>query len=258
MRGRDHIHPRERAQVGETRQEVAVGGHIGAQRAGVVCAQRKYLVVRVEGDLDFRRDIARVLVGEDRLAAVAGPFHGTAELLRQPQHVPVLEMPPALGAERAADVVADDAYAVLRHLQHAGQNFAHAMRVLHVAMQRVAPGTGIPFAQRAARLEKLRVHARDAVAALHHPCRAGEGGVGGGAIADLEDIADVVRTLFPDGIGNGLGVVVHGHEFGRVLCLRQRFGDDDGDGVTDVAHHVLRQARMRAPERRPAVRPAAL
>src|SRR5207245_11627585 len=122
--------------------------------------------VGVGGQLGVGDVVARVLVGGDRLAALAAPLHRPAELAGGPQHEPVLGILPALGAEGAAHVADDHADRVLGHAEDAGgQRVAHAVGILHVGVERVAALARIPGAQRAARLQVLRVHARAHAAA---------------------------------------------------------------------------------------------
>ena len=83
-------------------------------------------------DLDI---VAGVLVGLDRLAALAGPFDWAAQFLRREEHQPMLGILPALGAEPAADIAGDDPDPAFRNLENSsGERLAHPMRVLHIGI----------------------------------------------------------------------------------------------------------------------------
>ena len=139
-----------------------------------------------------------MLVGQHHLGALASPLHRPVELARRPQRQPVLDILPALGAEAAADVVAHHAHLALRHLEHhVGEHVAHAVRIVHVGVQRVAILRRIVDADRAARLHVLRVHAGDDVAALDDMRRPGEGRLGRRAVAALGGVRDVVGVFVP-------------------------------------------------------------
>src|SRR5262249_61168584 len=120
------------------------------------------------------------------------PLHGPPELLGRPQNEAVLGILPALRAEAAADVVGDHPDAVLWDLEDvSGQRVADAMRILHVGMERVPALALVPDPERAARLHVLGMDARDDVTPGDHAVGAGERGVGGRAVAGLEEIRDV-------------------------------------------------------------------
>ncbi len=60
------------------------------------------------------------------------------------------------------------------------------------------------------------------------------------------------------GVGDrGQRLVIDLNKLGGVPGLGQRLGDDEGDGLADIAHPRLREAEMGAPEHRRAVRPLA-
>src|SRR5262249_26945194 len=151
--------------------------------------QRLELAVGIERQLDLGDDVARMLVGEQRLAPLAGPFDGAPELARGPQHEAVLRILPALGTAAAAAVAAADAKMILRDLEDAPrQHVPHAMRILHVGIKREAAVARLVGTEAPARLHELRVDARNDVAPpddLRRPCK---GGLGLGFLADLEDM----------------------------------------------------------------------
>ena len=205
-----------------------------------------------------------MLVGHQHFGALAAPLHRPADLARRPQHQPVVDILPALGAEPAADVAAHHAHLALRHLEHhVGEHVAHAVRIVHVGIQRVAVFRRFIEADRAARLHVLCVHAGDDVAAFHNMGGAGEGRLGRRAVAAFGGVGDVVGVFVPQarrigfrGFGNvrhrRQRFVIHHDQFGGVLRLRQRLGDHHRDRVADIAravdHHggTLRREHRRA------------
>ena len=135
--------------------------------ASVLTRSAEEPALGVERQLGVGDVVAGVLVGEDRLAALADPLDRPAQLLRGEQHEPVLGVLPALGAEAAADIAGDHPDAALRDLEDAGrERLPHAVRVLHVGVERVALLARVPHAERAARLHEMRVDPADHVAAL--------------------------------------------------------------------------------------------
>ena len=126
------------------------------------------------------------------------PLHRPPDLARRPQHQPVIDILPALGAEPAAHVAAHHAHLALRHLEHhVGEHVAHAVRIVHVGVQRVAVLRRIVDADRAARLHVLRVHAGDHVAAFDDMGGAGERRLGRRAVAAFGGVGDVVGVFVP-------------------------------------------------------------
>ena len=214
-------------------------------------AQREEPALRVERELGLAHAIAAVLVGQQRLAAVAGPFHRPPEFFCQPEDEPVLGVRPPLGAESAAHVFRHDADAVLGDAEDiAGQLLADAVRVLRVRVQRVALLACVVAAQRAARLHVLRMDAADRVRALHDVRGTGKCSRRCRLVADLEDVADVVRALVPHrrrarlrgprGVGHrGEIAVVERNQFGRVARLHEGLRNDRGHRIAHKAHARL-------------------
>jgi hypothetical protein len=267
--GGNRVDADQRHDVAEGCQEITVGRDVGADVGQRLHPQRQELAVAVQRQLGVRDVVARVLVGGDGLAPLARPLHRAAELARGPQDQPVLGILPALGAEGAADVADDHADGVLGDLEDVGgQRIAHAVGILHVGVERVTPLAGIPRAQRAPRLHVLGVHARDHVAPLDHPRGPREGRLGGGGVAGLVKVRDVVRALVPHrrpAVGGGgrrghrgQRRVVDQQALGGVLGLGQGLGHDHGDGIAHVARAPARERLVRRGEHRRAVRALAL
>ena len=265
MRDRDRVHAGERADVAEGTEQVALRGDVGADVRRRPHAQAEELAVRVERELGLADPVARMLVGENRLAPLARPLHRPAELLRRPQDEAVLHVGPALRAEAAADVAGDDADRGLGDAEDVDrEHVAHPVRVLEVGIERVAILARVVIAERPARFDELRVHAGDDVAPPYDMRRAREGGIGRRPVAHLEHVGDVVGAFVPDGRAAGVGcrgrrgdrgqrIVVDRDQFGGVLRLRGGLGDDQRDRVADVAHAAAREAGVRRREHRRAV-----
>ena len=167
----------------------------------------------------------------------------------------MLDILPALGAEAAADVARDHPHLALGHLEDVlRQHVAHAMGILHVGIEGHAILARIVGAERAARLHVLGVHPRDHVAPLDDPGGALDRLVGGGLVAALDEVGDVVGAVVPHrgraglhrvgGRGHrGQRLVVDTDQLGRVLGLGQRVGDHHRHRIADIAHPVGDQRR---------------
>jgi hypothetical protein len=177
----------------------------------------------------------------------------------------MLDILPALSPEAAADIAGDDADAGLRNFEHIPrQHVAHAMRILHIGMQREALVVRVVSSERAARLHVLRMDAGDDVFALDDMRRRGESRIGRRFVAGLEDMADVVGVLLPDArrarLHRVLGInhrrqflIIDLDQHGGVLRCGERLRDDHRHRIADIAHFAAREARMRPREGRRAV-----
>jgi hypothetical protein len=104
VRGREVIHAHHARRVLKARLEVAVAVDVRADVGDPMRAQRDEAAVRIERKLRLVQVVARVLVREQRFAALGLPAHRTPEPLRGPQQQTVLDRLRAPAAERAADV----------------------------------------------------------------------------------------------------------------------------------------------------------
>ena len=95
-----------------------------------------------------------------------------------------------------------------------------------------------------------------------------EGGLGRRSVAGLQHMRDVVGAFFPNrraaciSRGGGRGHrgqrrVVDRDQLRRVLRLGQALGDDQRNGIADIAHAIDHQGRPLRREQRRAVRPLA-
>ena len=268
--GRDRIDAHQREDIGEGGQEVPVRGHIGPHIGQGAHAKAEEAAVAVQRQLGLAHVVARVLVGRNGLAALAGPLDRPAHAPGRPQYEAMLHVLPALGPEAAAHIARNDADLVLGDLEDiAGEGVPHAVGILHVGVERVAVLAGVVHAQRAARLQILRVHAGDDVAPADDVRRPRDGGVGGGLVPRGKNVGDIVGGLVPDpraarrGRRRGVrhrrqGVIVHVHALGGVLGLGQRLRDHHRHRVADIAHAILAETLVRRGEHGGAVRPGAL
>ena len=90
---------------------------MGADIADVGAAQGEETAVGVERQLGVDREIAALVVAEERLLPLAGPFHRAAEAPRRPGDQREFRDRSVAGAEIAADLARDDAHRVLRHAE---------------------------------------------------------------------------------------------------------------------------------------------
>ena len=144
--------------------------------------------------------VAAVRVGQERLAAVAGPLHGpAADLLRGPGDDAFLVVDEDLRAEAAADVGRHHAQLVLgRHADEGRHDQAMHVRVLAGDVAGEGVRAGVVVADRRARLHRVR----------HQPVvdeidpgdvrRLGERGVRRGLVAELPVEDQVVGDLVVD------------------------------------------------------------
>ena len=266
MRSRNRVDARQRVHIGKGRQQVAVGRHVGADVGQRSHAQPQDAPVGVEGDLGIADVVAGVFVGQHGFAALAGPFHGPAQLARRPGNQAVFRVLPALGAKAAAHVIGDHADPMLRNLEDVfGQCVAHPMRVLHVGPDRVSLVAFVVAGQHAARLHVVRIDPADHIAAADHMRGLGERLFGGLGIARFEHIGDVVGAFVPDGgrsrrdglcrVGHrGQRLIVDLEALGRILGLPHRFGHHQRHRIADVADPAASQPGMRTREQGRAVR----
>ncbi len=200
--------------------------------------------------------VAALRVGQERFAAIRCPLHRPSQLARRIAGQHVLGIEERLHAEAAADIGRDDAEFRRFGLEHRAEQVLDQPAALRVGVQRPAIGGRIVVGDRGARF-----HGCDDDAVVHH-CQAGdvrgrgEQRIGRRLVADLPVERDVALHVRPDEWRGGVGdvrqigdrrlhVVVHRHQFGRVARGRGGFGDDERDGVADMAHGAVGERQMR-------------
>jgi hypothetical protein len=130
------------------------------------------------------------------------------------------------------------------------------MRVLAGRVERVLAGGAVEFADRGARLHRIRHEPVVDEVELDDPGRPADGGIDRGGVAQMPVVADIAGRLGPDlrraGLQRGddiddrrLDCVVDDDLLGRVARRCQAVGDDHRDRVADMADTLDRQHRMR-------------
>ena len=221
----------------------------------VLTLQPGDLAVVAERHLGVGDVIAAVRVGEERLGAVAGPFHRAADLLRRPQAHDLFGIDEDLRAEAAADIRRDDAQLVLRrHADEGRDDEPRDVRILRGVPEREVLRAGVVFADRDARLHRVGhqavvddVELGDVLGRLDR--RVGRLGVAEMPLVDRvlrRDLVDRRRALRLGRIGHRRQhLVVDLDLLGGVLGLRQRLGHHHRDRIADIAGLARRDRRMR-------------
>ena len=162
-----------------------------------------------------------------------------------------------LRAEAAADIGRDDAQFRLGDVQDKGAHQqADHMRVLARRIERVVAGGAVEFADRGARLHRVRNEPVVDEVELDDARRLGEGGIDRGEVAEAPVVAKIARHIGKDlrrarlqrlaGIDDRrLLDIVDLDLVGRLARLLEGLGDDDRDRVADMAHMVGRERRVR-------------
>ena len=246
---------RQHARVQQGGRDGPQVGDVGAEVGERAHAQAEELPVGIQRQRAAREMVARLRVAEKALAAPAQPAHRPPQPARGPGHEDLLMIGKILHAEAAAEIVGEDAEAVLLDPEDAGDDGARAVHVLAVNVEGVALAFRIVDAERAARLDGA--HDEPVVDQLdldHVGCRL-EGGVRGIGIAVYPGTREVARRFRPDfrrarlagfrGVDHGgQGGVLHVHQLRRVLRRRAGLGHDHGHRLAHVAHAIARQHRV--------------
>ncbi|MGY3471566.1 hypothetical protein ACVW0I_008437 [Bradyrhizobium sp. LM6.11] len=265
MDRRDVVLARQQRRVEIGRHRRREQRHIGAEIGVGLHLEAGDLVVGVERHLGMGNVVPAMRIGEEGLGAVAGPFHGTADLLRGPQRHHLFGIDEDLRAEAAADVGRDHAQLVLRgDVVERRQHEAGDVRVLRRRVEREMLLRRIVIGNGCARLHRVRRKAVVGDVELHHVGGLGERGVRGALVAD-HPVIDLVAGGFGmqlrragldrcvDVGDRGQLFVVHDHGFGRVAREVFALGDHDCDGLADEAHRLRRHRRPCAHLHRAAV-----
>ena len=193
--------------------------------------------------------IARMVGGDQMLAAVLDPFHRAVEPHRGDANQHVLGINLAADAEAAADVQLVAPHRRRRPPEHARDQLLVPVRHLRRAVQLQHVARGVVAAERAARLQRhagvpagcqvqlddgvrRREHRLDVAVALREECRFGV--TAGRELAGLGARVEQRRQFLDldrDQLGGVLGNV-------RIL------GEHCGDRLADVAHLVRGQHRL--------------
>ena len=156
-------------------------------------------MIGAERERRRRHLIARLVVGQEGLAATLRPTHGPTEAPGGPKHQPVFGIGKVLHAEAAAHIGGDDAYPLHGNPEDPlGELLPQQMHVLGRGMQGEATARGVVLSDGAPRLQRRRrqtvVHQVEGGDVRGR----GEGPVDGPAITAFPIDADVVRGSVPD------------------------------------------------------------
>ncbi len=232
---------------------------VGADIRRVGAAHGEEPSIRVQGQLGLEREIASLIVGEERLVTLAGPFDRPPEPPRRPGDQREFGKEAAARSIVAADVVHHHPHALGRHVEHPGEIVLLAHRRAAAGVERGAAARGIIGGDRRPRLHRHAGHALHQRCELHHVGRVGERRLGPGRIADDGIDAEVRRGAVPylgRSRGSGRGRIGHRRQrlvvdrdaLGGVLGGRDRGGDHHRDRFADEPRLVARQRPMRRDE----------
>ena len=196
------------------------------------------------------------------IGAVGGPFYGFAQFFRGDRDQGVFAVGKQFGAETAADIRTDHPHLLERHLQdHPADDLAQAMTALAADGQRQVVALGVVFGDRRAGFHEIgddtRIDDRD----FGHRMGFGERRIGGLLVADRHVEQHIAGMIGPDlrrALLHRIDDADHGRQrrpldldgLDRIAGLIDGFGDHEGDGIADMAHHAIGQDRIgRAGER---------
>ncbi len=256
MRGGNAVEPAHDADALAQRDD---RGRIGADVAQVRAAQRQERPARVERQFGLADEIAALVIAEESFAALARPFHRAADFFRSPHQHGMLRKHRILGAEIAADVAGNDADGLEGNVEDFRDLALLPNHAAAAGVKRVALGRGVETADSGARFHR---HAGDALnpsAQRDDVGGAGKGSVRRRSIAHLGIKADIRRRVVPQArrarigcrgrVGHrGQCFVFDLDELGAILCGGNRFGNNHGHGLADIANPILRQQRIRTVE----------
>ncbi len=251
---RDVVNARRHADA-EPRDIGRVARQIRAHVSDDIEIEREEAALVVERHARGGDVVAALAVAEEMLAALGHPFHRLPRAFRRHRRQRIFAIGKELGAEAAADIGRDDPHLVRRDLEHlAANDVADDVAALAADGERVA--IAIVLGDDAAGVEIVGdqplIDQRD----FHLVCRLGEGAARGFLIADGGLESEIARPIRPDLRGAGFErrhgadhvrqrLPVDGDGLGGVFGLGERVGNDEGNGVADVADDIARQNRIR-------------
>src|SRR5262249_56495603 len=109
---------------------------------------------RVQRQLHVRREIARVIVGEQGFATITRPFHGPAYAPCRPGDERELRIARIARAVVAADLARDDTDGGARNPERLHEVVLDALHAARAGVERVVLAVGLRHLQRRARLPR--------------------------------------------------------------------------------------------------------
>ncbi len=199
---------------------------------------------------------AALVVGHERFAPLAGPFHRQSETLRRPGNDDLLGIEIVPQPERPSHVRRNDAHALHRHPERRGERRPQAHHALVARNEGAGAGAPVVVADRGAR---LHLAVGDAVAdelAAHDVRRPPERVSCGAGVAEFRGDAQVsgrlvpeLRGALPQGVrrryDRGQRLVFDFDQLGRVARGERRPGHHRGERLAYVARALPRERPMR-------------
>ena len=195
-------------------------------------------------------------IGEEMLVAVRDPFDRPAQPLRRHRGQRIFAIAEQLGAEAAAHIGCHHPHAVGRNPQHViAKNVADGVAALAAERERQPPAGLIEFGNDAAGVEIIGRQPLIDHVERDRARRRREGPRGRAGIAETHLEGEIAGLLGPyrrrvrgerrrgtDRMGQRLPVDTDG--LGRVLGMRERIGNHEGDGIADMADFIEREHRI--------------
>ncbi len=254
-RGR-RVLPREQRAMQPGRNAGREGRQVGAQIGERVAPEPNRLAVRVHRQFRVRDVVAAMRIRHERFAALGNPPDGPSDAGAGPGHEGFFGIVEDLRAKAAADVGCIDPELVLRDAENEGAHQeADHVRVLARGVERILARRQIVVADCRARLHRVRDQPVIDEVDLGDVGRAGECGVGGGLVAKLPIVAEVILCFLVHGCAAALDRLLHVHDrrqlfqvelhkLGRILGLIESLGDDRDDWIAHMPHLACRKDRM--------------
>ena len=243
-----------------------IGHGMGADVAGDREAIGEDAAVGGEREAAVEREVAALVIGEERIRAAVGPLHRPAEMAGGERHHHLLAIGIAEQSERPADIAGDDPHPLRRQAEAGRDGRLDAQRALARGVDREQALLGVIGGERRARLHMRRGDALGTERLRDDERRLGAGRLDRRTVAELGLESEIAGDgVMDDGraggerrerVGDrGQHLVAHDDALGGVLRRRGGLGDHHRHGLADMAHAISGERRMRRIERRPPPRP---
>ena len=248
---RRSVHARQQRRIDRTRDRGPEGRDIGAKVGDGVDPECEEVSLAIERELRVGLMIARLIVGNEALAARRDPFDRPPQFSRGPGNDGLLGIMLPLVAEAATDVGRNQADRRLRQIELLADDAADVMWHLRRTIQRELASCAA-VGKEGARLQRRADQAIVDEIKPHHVRRTGKDFGDRSLIAAREPEADIARRCLvklrrircqsgPRVGHRGQRLIIDLDEVGGIAGLRQRFSNDQCDGFADVADPVARQ-----------------